>query len=583
MRARVLRILLSAAVVAGCAPGPGVAPPPPADPATLPAVGEPGSDDAVVVVGIVGHPAPRTLNPLLEGPDVAVLDLLAPALFAQGYRIDPETLEPVPVVLNEIPTIANGGLVVEPGGIMEVRVRVRPGAVWADGTPITGEDLAFTIRTVLDPGLPIRADLRDRYSLIIPGSLRPQGAELEFRMRVDASVELLFDLILPAHEVAGSDFGTAWDEEPWVSGGPFHVDRHAPGQYLDLRRNERYWRSAADGTPLPRLDRVVVRFFDAGPVPDQRMLRGLAGGELDAVVVSFTGPIPDEYRDLESKGLRLVTVPSPGWAQLGFQFGPGNRNPESLNRHREFRSAVAHAIDRGALAEARESAVVESIVGAYLPGLGGSPWGAYRHDPGRTRALLYRLGQSIGADLFAGFGPRMVVTAASSAPEMVALAGDIVVMLNEAGIAAELQLEAPDLFFGPSLTAGTWDAAVWRLRGVTGRAGAIALLRMFDPERPPLVGSNFSRWGTPDSVVSGPALLEFAALMDRLDSTVDPDEIDRLLIEAEALLAGEMVLLPLVVTGSSGAIFRPGRLEGITANPAAGALWDVESWRRPEG
>jgi ABC-type transport system substrate-binding protein len=560
-----------------------VAPPPPAPPGIAPETAEPGGNDATVVVGIAGHAAPRTLNPFLEGPDVAVLDLLAPALFAQGYRIDPETLAPVPVVLDEIPTTANGGLVVDPRGTMEVRVRVRPGAVWADGTPITGEDLAFTIRTVLDPDLPIRADLRDRYSLIFPGSLRAQGAELEFRMRVDASVELLFDLILPAHQVAGTDFGREWDEEPWVSGGPFQVEGHAPGQYLDLRRNGRYWRTGADGSPLPRLERLVVRFFESAPVPDAPMLRGLAAGEVDAAVVSFTGPIPDEYRALESRGLRLVTVPSPGWVQFGLQFGPGNRNPESLNRHQEFRSAVAHAIDRGALAEAMETAVVESILGAYLPGLDGSPWEVYHHDPGRTRALLYRLGESIGTDLFAGFGPRMVVTAASSAPEMVALAGEIVVMLNEAGIAAELQLEAPELFFGHTLTAGTWDAALWRLRGVTGRAGAIALLRMFDPERPPLVGSNFSRWGTPDSVVSGPALMEFAALMDRLDSTVDPDEIDRLLVEAEALLAEEMVLLPLVGAGSSGAVFHPERLVGITANPAAGALWDVESWRRPDG
>ncbi|MCB2224254.1 MAG: hypothetical protein KQH83_08785 [Actinobacteria bacterium] len=549
---------------------------------TAPAGSTPGPTE--LVVGIADHGAPRTLNPFLDGPDTGVLDLLGPAVLATGYDIDPATNEPVPDVLAEIPSVANGGIVVNDNGTMDVTVRVDPAATWADGTPMSGADLAFTIATVTDPSLPIRSDLRDRYAGIVAGSVRATGSQVTFRMKIDADVWLLFDVVLPAHEVGGGDFATDWDRELWVSGGPYVVADYQEGQYLVLERNDRYWKSdPSTGDALPSIDRLVVRFFEPGTTPDPRLLRAFETRDLDVVLTSFGAETRAGYEALASDGARITSLPGPAWEQINFQFGPSNRNPESLNRHLEYRRAVAHAIDRDRLAPQRGTTPLFSALARYAPALGSGAWERYDYDPQETASLLYSLGEDIGSDLFAGSGPRLVLTASGDSPATVALAGEVVVMLDEAGIGAELQLEGPSLFFGQTLDSGTWDVAAWKFAATPGRAGAVAFVEMFDPDGLPFVGDNFLRWGTVDSTVKDEATARYAEIVDELRRTIDPDEIDRLVAEAEELLAEQVVLLPLVVHEESGAVVWTDRVEGVGANPYQSELWDVETWRVPAG
>ena len=536
------------------------------------------------MVGVGDYGAPRTLNPFLDGPDTAILDLIAPAVFATGYDIDPETRQPVPDVLERIPTLANGGLSVNTNGTMDVTVRITPGAAWADGMPISAADLAFTVEKVMDPALPIRSDLRARYDKIVPGSVRASGSELTFRMDIDPGVDLLFGLILPAHVVDGSDFVNDWNETLWVSGGPFMLESYQPGQYLALERNESYWKvDAATGARLPYFDRLVFRFFEPGESADPRLLRAFQAQELDVAVMAFPRGTVDDYMDLERDGARVVSAPGLAWEQINFQFGPGNRNDESLNQYVRYRRAVAHAIDHAVLADERGAYPLLSVLRVYLPDLSEDPWAEYGYDPDETAGLLFSLGEDIGEDLFAGDGPRLVITTSSDSTATVTMAGEIVVMLNEAGIGAELQLEDSALFFGQTLDNGTWDVAAWKFQGSPGRSGAVAFVEMFDPEGLPFVGSNFFRWGTVDSLVSDESTARYAEIVDEIRDTIDPMEIDRLLIEAESLLASQVVLIPLMVHEQSGAVIWSNRVTGVTANPAQTELWDVEMWRPPAG
>lgn len=569
----------------GCAPAAGVLPSTitTTAPTTAPSTAPEAETEAEVVVGLGAWGGPRTLNPLLDGPDTAVLDVIAPAVFATGYGVDPETLELVPNVLAEIPTVANGGLVPRTGGVMDVTVRIAPGAVWADGTPITADDLAFTYELAVDESLPIRSDLRNRYALIVPGTMQASGRTLSFRMRTSHQVELLFDVIVPRHEVEGSDFRTEWTEEMWVAGGPFAFESYQPGQYLVLVRNERYWRTdPVTGEGLPRLDRLVLRFFDPADRSDPRLFDTFAQRVLDVAVLKTPSDDDFAYRRLGT-GAELLTAPSLSWDHINFQFGPGNRNVDSLNRHPEFRRAVAHAIDRSVLAAERGTRPLSSVLRGYVPAASTDPWSAYTFDPAETERELFRLGEQLGTDLFAGNGPRMVVSTSDDSPASLAIAGHVAVMLEEAGIAAELQLEDSALLFGETLDNGTWDVAEWKFAGGPGRARAVAFVEMFDPEGLPLVGTNFFRWGTPDSLVDGPAAARYARIVDELRATVDHAEVDRLLAEAEALLAEELVLLPLIVHEMDAAAVWVDEVEGVVVNPGRGALWNVESWRRVGG
>ena len=85
-------------VVAACSPGTGVRPDPgSATTSTLPPTTStttttpPSRYGGTVVVGVGDAGSPRTLNPFLDGPDAAVLDLIGPAIFARGWIAHPVT------------------------------------------------------------------------------------------------------------------------------------------------------------------------------------------------------------------------------------------------------------------------------------------------------------------------------------------------------------------------------------------------------------------------------------------------------------------------------------------------------------
>jgi len=575
-------------LVIGCATGTGVRPEPDtATSSTLPAsttlpasstTTEPSRYGGTAVVGVGEGASPRTLNPFLEGPDLAVLDLVGPALFARGWIADPATGAPQAEVLEVMPSLANGLVVDNGDGTIEVTVAVRAEATWADGVPISGDDLAFTVEVATDPELPIRSDVADLYALVVPGSVRPSGRQVTMRMEATTAYERLFGLIIPRHAVAGSDFAADWNDTAWIEGGPFVVDEFVPGQLLSLVRNPAYWRTSPEGAALPYLDRVVFRFYEPGEEADPRVLDAFTLGDLDVVTLAAAQDRAAPYRGLE--GTVVETYPGPVWEFLNFQFGPGNRNPLSQNRYLDLRRAVAHAIDRDALAVARGTAPVTSVLQRYGLGSAAGAWDRYAFDIEEVRARLDALSDQIDLDPFAGDGLDLSLTVPGDSAASVATAGRVVTMLRAAGFDAELQLEESSLFFGPTFDNGSWDLASWGLVAAPGVAAAASLLSAFDPDGLPFVGTNFFRWGTIDSTVSGPAVEQYRNLVDQLRLEADPVEAEALLAAMEQILVDEVVIIPLVVRDDIGAAWWASRLAGLELNPYAGLAWNVASWRR---
>lgn len=174
-------------------------------------------------------------------------------------------------------------------------------------------------------------------------------------------------------------------------------------------------------------------------------------------------------------------------------------------------------------------------------------------------------------------------------------------MLGEVGIEVELQLEDSQLFFGETLSRGTWDMGLWAWVGQPGWLGIVELHDVFDPDAPPPDGSNFYRWGTPAAggtmemfagsspdvdVTQGPSLVidehtaRFAELVDAMNATVDEAELARLVAEAESILADQVIVIPLysrlVVSAHWG-----DEIAGVTMNPSQpGHTWNIEQWYR---
>src|SRR5436309_7597667 len=59
------------------------------------------------------------------------------------------------ILITEVPSVENGLWKVNADGTMETFYKLRPNALWHDGTPISSEDLLFTTKVEQDKDLPI--------------------------------------------------------------------------------------------------------------------------------------------------------------------------------------------------------------------------------------------------------------------------------------------------------------------------------------------------------------------------------------------------------------------------------------------
>jgi peptide/nickel transport system substrate-binding protein len=286
-------------------------------------------------------------------------------------------------------------------------LHLRQGVSWSDGTPFTSADVLFSVRAVFDPksgsvvssslmpgGSPIKADAPDPSTVVLTYAA-PSGPGLR-----------LLDMlpILPKHKLeAALDAGTfakAWD--PSVSPatltgtGPFVVREHQTGQRLVLDRNPRYWRKAADGSPLPYLDRVVLEI-----VPEQNAeLVRLQAGETDLTYSELRSEDYVPVRRAEENGtLKMVeagvaTDADSLWFCLKPEAKQGDPRFAFVQR-RQFRQAISHAVDREVFAQTVFLGEAVPVWGPITSG--NKQWFTpnlprYAFDPARARALLNEIG-----------------------------------------------------------------------------------------------------------------------------------------------------------------------------------------------
>src|SRR6476660_3289380 len=186
-----------------------------------------------------------------------------------SLRHDPKTFNPLLVEEDSSETIRylTGGVLIrlnrktqalEPGLAVSWKVsqegrrisfRLRSGLRFSDGTPFTAEDVAYTIKALMDPQLhsPTGDSFRSgegKVDVQIPST---DSVVVTFPAPI-AGLERLFDqvAILSAHS----------PKKEMAVLGPFYVADYTPGSSLLLRRNPNYWKKDKDGKPLPYLDSI---------------------------------------------------------------------------------------------------------------------------------------------------------------------------------------------------------------------------------------------------------------------------------------------------------------------------------------
>ena len=138
---------------------------------------------------------------------------------------------------------------------------LNPQARFSDGTPVTVEDVIYSLETLRDKGRP---NFKTYYSKVEridrPG---PRTVKFTFADNGDREIPLILGLmpIIPKHVYERRDFDRSGFEIP-VGSGPYVVGNFTPGARIVYRRDENYW-----GAGLPvnaghnSIDRITYEYF----------------------------------------------------------------------------------------------------------------------------------------------------------------------------------------------------------------------------------------------------------------------------------------------------------------------------------
>jgi peptide/nickel transport system substrate-binding protein len=255
-------------VAASTVAAPTVAPSQPTE--TQPATAGPESTITIVI-----PEDPPSFNPIISdtGYDALVKNLALLGL----TEVDPDG-KVYPVLAAELPTEANGGVKMNPdAGTMDVTWKLRSDVTWADGQPVTADDMVFTYEALIKPdtGAWVEGidsvqglDKIDDHSFVIhfnaiyPGYLTLFGG--------------VKGVIWPKHYCKAEEGFSAWEcaRQP-LSDGPYMLKEWVTGDHLIFVRNPKYFKAG-----MPQIDKVIVRI-----VPDlavrETMLRQ---GDADVIM-----------------------------------------------------------------------------------------------------------------------------------------------------------------------------------------------------------------------------------------------------------------------------------------------------------
>lgn len=219
-----------------------------------------------------------------------------------------------------------------------VTFTLREGVKFHDGTACDAEAVVFNLRRVMDPAthstkaaaLAAVASVEAPDARTVKITLRSPDPLVLTHLAHEAGM-IVSPAALRKH---GADFG----RRP-VGTGPFVFAQWRSKVQLTAEHNDAYWAKAADGSSLPKLDKVVLRF-----VTEAKVLRA----ELSTGGVQLVRALPpEEYKQLS--GDKRIVIKDGGvrrayYVALNVTKGPF-KDPG-------VRAAFAQAVDRRAVGKA---------------------------------------------------------------------------------------------------------------------------------------------------------------------------------------------------------------------------------------
>jgi peptide/nickel transport system substrate-binding protein len=346
-----------------------------------------------------------------------------------------------PVILEQVPTLENGGTVlqpvtVQPGGkiindagavaALVPNVRYRPsgcadsscvatysegpvvmdqlvatfrmksGLLWSDGKPLTADDSLYSYELASSPetnapsGLKIALLGTQSYEAVDESTIRWTGLP----GNMDPTYYLRFWSPLPRHawgQMKPADLLTAEASTRTPIGwGPYIIQAWDPGKSIRMTKNPYYFR-ADEG--LPRFDTLNIRFIgDDGEMG----ISALLSGECDMVdqTVRLDDQIP-MLLDLQRQGILQAAISTgTAWEHLDFNLDPAKGYGKAYLQDTRLRQAVTYCLDRQKVVDealAGLSVVPDTYVPPQHP-LHNPNVTKYPYDPAKGKTLLDQIG-----------------------------------------------------------------------------------------------------------------------------------------------------------------------------------------------
>ncbi len=294
--------------------------------------------------------------------------------------------------LQIVPDFASSWSMSEGGRVWTFRTV--PNAKWSDGKPLTAEDAAWTLSTIMKFQNGATANSAGYVAHMVSAvATSPDTLVITYQRPVANVLSQLQQIqILPEHIWAqyatgnGKGLTTFQNNAPIVSGGPFILTSYTKGQSAVFKRNPDWY------GPKPHIEGLILEFF----TDTDAMVTALKSGQLSGVESVPTTSVSS----LKQAG--FVVRETPGDAFDDFIV---NDNPDQDASHRELmnplvREAFDYTINRQQLVStvllgygAPGSTIIPPVTGSWSdPAIKPVPF-----DIGKANQLLNQAGYKMGS------------------------------------------------------------------------------------------------------------------------------------------------------------------------------------------
>lgn len=281
-----------------------------------------------------------------------------------------------------------------------MKLTLRPGIKFADGSPITSADVKWSLDRARNPDNGAWNGL-----LASIASISASGNTVTLTLKhpdptLPAALATFNAAIMPqklfnaAPGAKDADKAKAFAEKP-IGSGPFVLSEWKRGSYMVIKRNPYYWKKGSDGKALPYLNSVR---FEIVPDDNTRILK-LQAGELQGA--EFI-PLSRVAELKANPKLNMMLFPSTKVNDIIMNNRPklkdGTANPLSDVR---VRQALNYAVNRDALIQLVTYGTgkpMKSYMSSSTP-LFDSAQKGFTYDPARAKALLSAAGYANGLDV----------------------------------------------------------------------------------------------------------------------------------------------------------------------------------------